>query len=394
MRVCIFSYYFPPHFSGAGFSAVTLARQLRARGIDVFFITVDASGLPRDGVHDGFRLYRIGEGRGRHRELAMWWQLARTLAAHRQEFDILHGRGSSYRHSAIGPIARALGKKSLAVVSLAQDDLAMLGRGAAGRLQQAFLGCVDRYVALSHEIQDEMALLPLDGSRVVHIPQPVDTERFTPATAAERAALRARHGLPAGLLAIYAGVVDARKNVEWLVRQWMTHADVHGAAALAVIGPASRHRAEAGLRDRLRQEVAAAGFGERILFRDFTSAIEDLYRACDVFVLPSSREGMPNAVLEAMACGLPCLVTRVSGTRELVTHGKSGMLFDVGDESSFLEGLRLFLQSSRARTEVGEQARARMLEEYSAPRIAERYVELYGELLGRRAVLDAGGRIG
>ncbi len=384
IRVCVFSYYFPPHFSGAGLYHVSLAKALSRSGVTGFFITVDNTGLPRRDVYDGFEVYRVTSGPKKHGELVLWWNMWRVLHARRHDFDILHAAGSTYRSSIVGPFARLLGKKSVTTVSLANDDLHLVGRTAAGKLQAMMLGYVDGYVSISSQITEEIRRLPLDFGRVVEIPQGVDVDRFCPADESEKAALREREALPGGKLALYTGVLDRRKNVEWLVKTWAEYRTRLGDWRLLLVGPASRHPSDSHLASTLREFVRNEGLADWILFRDFTPRIEDYYRAADLFILPSKNEGMPNAMLEAMACGLPCLATRISGTTDLVTHGKSGMLFEVDNERDFLEvGLSL-MRDPGLRREIGLQARARVIEEFSAAVVVEQYLRLYRNLLEGR----------
>src|SRR6185503_7921288 len=113
IRVCAFSYYFPPHFSGAGLYAISLAKALSKKGVEFFFVTVDNSGLAKHDVHQGFGVYRIADGPRKHGELVLWWNMWRALHAHRARFDIVHALGSTYRNSAVGLVSKSLGKKSL-----------------------------------------------------------------------------------------------------------------------------------------------------------------------------------------------------------------------------------------------------------------------------------------
>jgi glycosyltransferase involved in cell wall biosynthesis len=329
-------------------------------------------------------MYRISSGPSRHGEIAFWWNLWRALYTLRDRFQILHAQGSTYRNSAIGPIARVLGKKSLAVVTMAHNDLNAIGRTSAGKIQALFLGRVDRYVALSREIGDEIRRLPLDSSKVVEIPRGVDLERFTPASEGEKVLLRQAYNLPFGLLAIYVGVFDSRKNVDWLVKTWAKNRTQFEAWKLVLIGPASRDHRDQHLRETLQKWVKAENLGERILFRDFSPRIEEYFRAADLFVLPSKNEGMPNVALEAMACGIPCVLSRISGACDLVSHGVTGMLFDVDDERSFVKAVHPVVSSQSLRATIGARARATVMESYSNKIIAGRYLRLYHEMLEGR----------
>lgn len=385
IRICAFSYYFPPHFSGAGLYAFTLAKEFAKKGIRFIFVTVDNGGLPCKELYQGFEVYRVADGVKKHGEFVLWWNLWRTFFSLKNQFDIIHAFGSTYRNSVVGPISKCLGKKSLTTVSLANNDLHPMATGtAAGRIQKRFLGCVDRYVSLSRQITEEVRGLPLDFAKAVEIPQGVDTSRFYPASIDQRAGLRSQLNLPAGPMALYVGVLDSRKNVRWLVETWVRNQGALDPWRLLLVGPTSRDICDAGLRESLLNLVRGHGLEDRILFRDFNAHIEDYYRAADIFILPSQNEGMPNVVVEAMACGLPCVVTEISGTTDLIEHKRSGMLFQVNSESSFLNALHAVTPDQDMRNELGRRARDIMVERFSAEKITARYLELYREMLNGR----------
>ena len=116
-----------------------------------------------------------------------------------------------------------------------------------------------------------------------------------------------------------------------------------------------------------------------------TPTIEQFYRAADVLIFPSTREGLPNVVLEAMASGLPCVVSRLPGvTDSLVTDGVDGMLVEPGDRAGFGDALREVLTDPAKRARLGAAARLTAAR-YSLASIADRYVELYRGLLVERS---------
>ncbi len=382
IRVCAFSHYFPPHFSGAGLYAITLAKEFAKKGVQFIFVTVDNSGLPRLDEYQGFEVHRVAEGQMKHGEFTLWWNLGNALYSLRDRFDIIHAFGSTYRNSAIGPISKFLGKKSLTTVSMANNDLYPIAMGTtAGRLQRRFLSYVDRYVSLSHQITDEIKTLPLDFTKAAEIPQGVDTSRFYPADANQRAELRQRLELPQGPLAIYVGVLDSRKNVKWLVETWLKNSEAFAPWRLLLVGPTSRDACDADLREQLQSLAQDQDGRDRIVLRDFNPRVEDYYRAADLFVLPSQNEGMPNVVVEAMACGLPCVVTAISGTTDLIKHGDTGMLFTVNSEQTFVEAMRALMQSAEQRAQVGARARILMEQRFSTEHVCRVYLDLYRSML-------------
>ena len=183
-------------------------------------------------------------------------------------------------------------------------------------------------------------------------------------------------------MAVFVGVFDSRKNVEWLVKTWVRRCSEFADWRLLLVGPTSRDQRDLGLRTALQEVGARAGLTQKILFHDYSPRAEDYYRAADAFILPSHNEGMPNAVLEAMACGLACVVTRISGTTDLITHGHSGMLFDVNDEAAFVAAMSQLSQDNNLRDRISARASSFISEQYSVGKISDKYLQLYHEMLG------------
>ena len=117
------------------------------------------------------------------------------------------------------------------------------------------------------------------------------------------------------------------------------------------------------------------------MLRERVEQIEDYYRMADLFVLPSYREGLPNVLLEAMACGIAVVISKLSGIEGIVVEeGKSGFLFRPGNITELSERiLAVFANPSLARS-LGYEARHHVEQRYDIQKIAERYASLYTEL--------------
>src|SRR4030066_828676 len=219
IRVLMFSYYFPPQYSGAALQSLNLAKKLRNRGLEAIFLTVNHDKSPETGEIEGFKVYRLFESKGKFGEIFLWKNMWRLLS--HQKFDIIHSHGAYLRNSFIGPLSKLLKKKSLMKVSLANNDLCGLGKGRSGWLHKRFISMVDRYVSISKEITNELRNYGLPDKKIREIPNGVDTKRFSQVAHEEKIILRRRFGLPAdGLMLLYVGVIDERKNVKWLIERW------------------------------------------------------------------------------------------------------------------------------------------------------------------------------
>lgn len=100
----------------------------------------------------------------------------------------------------------------------------------------------------------------------------------------------------------------------------------------------------------------------------------------EIFILPSLWEGMPKTLLEAMACGLPVIGTKINGTREVIEHDKNGILCDT-DSNSIREAIINLMEDEELKRKIGENARGTIVENYSLDNLAEKELELMEELV-------------
>jgi glycosyltransferase involved in cell wall biosynthesis len=115
----------------------------------------------------------------------------------------------------------------------------------------------------------------------------------------------------------------------------------------------------------------------------FAGARDDAPRVAgtfDLFALPSQSEGLAIALIEAMALGIPAVVTRVGGLTEVIDHGKQGLVVKAGDPDAFAEAILVMLQDAGLRRTLGEAARARA-EQFDIRKAVRRHEEVYSELL-------------
>ena len=114
---------------------------------------------------------------------------------------------------------------------------------------------------------------------------------------------------------------------------------------------------------------------------DSRGDMAELYLAMDVAVLPSHREGIPRAIMEAAAMGLPAVATDIRGTREVVEDSGTGFLFPLRDVDSFVSKVERLLLDADLRKKMGTAARLRVLSKYTEKATSERLDRLYREIL-------------
>lgn len=129
---------------------------------------------------------------------------------------------------------------------------------------------------------------------------------------------------------------------------------------------------------RLREFASAAGIDARVHLLGHRSDIPDLLAASDVFVMPSLREALPMALLEAMFAGKPVIASRAAGIPEVIVEGRDGLLAGPGDEVQLQQALEQLLGDEALRRRLGHAGRDRAAGEFSAAAMTDAYEQAYG----------------
>ena len=227
--------------------------------------------------------------------------------------------------------------------------------------------CISRMVR--DDVQRHFAL-PDDRLHVIY--NAVDPREFSPAVRTNRAATRAELGIADDdVLFLLVGSGYARKGVATAIHAL---ARLPPAARLVVVG---KDKTPA----RYRRLAQRAGIAARVVFAGPQQDVRRFLGAADAFVLPTLYDPLSNAVLEALACGLPVVTSRRCGAGELVVAHDAGWTCDAIDDAAFAERMRVLLDpGERARRAANAVAAAATL----APEdMTRRMLDLYGTLLRR-----------
>jgi len=131
------------------------------------------------------------------------------------------------------------------------------------------------------------------------------------------------------------------------------------------------------LRPELERQVREAGLSDKFLFLGQRADVPSLLAHCDVFVLPSLSEGLPNVVLEALAAGLPVVATRVGGTPEIIRDGIDGLLVEPRDPKALADGIVRILSNPGLARSLLEAGRERVRTDFSFDRVISELEQLY-----------------
>ncbi|HEY8284618.1 MAG TPA: glycosyltransferase [Chloroflexota bacterium] len=240
---------------------------------------------------------------------------------------------------------------------------------------QRLLGAgVDRYIAVSDDMARRLRhTFQLPVQKVPVVRNGIALDRFCrPPNTGPRDFLS---GEAAGSIVLTTARLDQQKGHSYLLRAAVLVPEA--IFVLAGSGP---------LRSKLVAEAAALGVGDRIIFLGQRDDVPDLLAGCDLFVLPSLREGLPLSVLEAMAAGKPVIATRIGGTNEAIKHGESGLLVPPADPVALAAAIRALLADRELASRLATAGKIRAHQEFAAPAMIQHVTRIYDELLDARRI--------
>jgi glycosyltransferase involved in cell wall biosynthesis len=379
-----------PDVGGAALAGYYLVVSLAKLGHQVHFVTDagDLPGLPEGVVvHDVSTWYKRAISRT-FGSFSMWLvqHLVGNLLAARMarkvlrdenyDFDVVHG------HSSLATLLLCFRQRRVPVVYVEHDPGPWEGRYQP--VVESFIRkCVFR--ALDVEVfrrADHTIFVGEAGEReaktrwavpqqkVSTIPNGVDTNLFTPYGSSDSADPWPQ--LAAGYC-LYVGTLSPRKGVDLLLRALM---DLDIPCVVAGDGPS---------RKELERTARELGLSERVSFLGSVphAQLPELYRKAAIFVLPSSADAMPLALLEAMASGIPPVASSIYGIPKVIQHRYNGLLVTPGNLGEFRTALGELTADGALRQQLGRNARATVLEKFTWMAQARQVVRVYESLLER-----------
>ena len=216
----------------------------------------------------------------------------------------------------------------------------------------------------------------LAGKTVTSIPNPIDTREFRPA---DKTDARRRLSLPTDkrlILFVSQRTTDKRKGMRYMIEacQRLAEADpaMKETAAAVILGGHSEDFA-----GELPFNVYPIGYVSD------TRKMVDVYNAADLFVLPSLEDNLPNTVMEAMACGVPCVGFNTGGVPEMIDHRRNGYIAAYKDAQDLAEGMRWVL-SEADYDGLSREAVHKISTAYSQQSVALKYIDVYNQAIAYR----------
>ncbi len=388
MRICLCVSLFRPSLGGAERQAERLAQTLATRG---YHVTVITQRLPEteqeeemEGVHivRAIRTWNRGALFGLSYVLTLAWYLFR----HRRSFDLIQAT-YLYLDAFTALALRRFLRKPVILRPACGGIYGDLARLPTLRFWPLFpswdrpihtlilrtMQRADAVIALSNELADELQRAGFSSKCIVRIPNGVDHRRFIPTDSATRRVRQASLGL-AGPVLTFIGRLHTQKDLGTMLRAASHLRNRWPNLHVVVVGEGPEERT-------LHSLAIQLGLKEQVMFAGGVPDVTPFLVATDVFVHPSRAEGMPGALLEAMATGLPCVATRIGGTIDVISDGTDGLLVEPGDVEGMAAAVARLLADPELAASLGTAARRTVEAHFTMETIAKSYETLYERLI-------------
>jgi len=359
-------------YHGAENMAAELIRQLTACGVNNdlgVFRSSDRSNLDilnatRDAISSGM----VYECRGRF-DISTVFALRNYIKSH--DVDIIHSH--KYKTNLYAFLANIGVRKKL--VSTCHN---WLGESLSMRfyawLDKRVLRHFDMVVGVSEEIRSELRR-HMSPDRIRSVGNGVDIRKYT--RTMDNGEAKKRLGIGSKYVIGFVGRLSPEKGIDYLLRAVSGLVKEGLDVSALIVG-------DGELAAALKQEANRLQITDRVTFTGNRSDTPLLYSAMDVFVLPSQQEAFPMVLLEAMACGVPIVATRVGDVAEIVEPGVSGLLVDTRDAAALQSAIARILSDEALARRMSAAAQARAVDRFSSSAMAKQYLAIYERITDAR----------
>lgn len=389
LKVIMLQLEYFPLFSGHAVYLQHLIKKLNLLKCETVVLSGDFSYLPKYDKIDGIEVFRIPFA---HDE--RWWELKlsgrilKFLYKNRKNYNVLHINGILDFYGVITIFNRLFRKNTITQMVLfgSDDPITQINTYKLMRLRYIVLTALGYFTCISKRIEKSYLDAKLTPKKISYIKQGVDIEKFKPVKDKnEKEMIKIKLGLQdCPKIVIFIGAVVKRKGVDLLVRSWKKVQQNNPSVCLVILGQDSFNDTDSNkielnkFVENIKNEVYQNQL--RVKFLGIKYNVNEYLKCADIFVLPSRKEGFGNVIIEAMASGLPAIVTYMDGVaKETIENGLNGYIVYNTDQLS--ESINHLLSNGSLSKKMGLSGRIRAIQEFSLDSIAKQYVFQYRRML-------------
>ena len=307
-------------------------------------------------------VYRLSSKSNFIIRLAQLFNIIFFFVRNKNKFDIVHFHGFTSRNAFIILISKIFRKKIIIkFTSFGHDDPGTIKRKS--RILYFIYQFADSYIGISPVFKESYTKLNFNENNFFSIPNGVDIKLFSPLkNNTEKTLIRSKLGLPEKInLIIFVGHFSLEKSALDLLYAWINLQEKGFALNSGIVFIGSTDTDEFEVNNEtinLIRSLSRNYLNKKLFFVEKTNNIEEYYKASDVYVMSSVREGLPNTLLEAMSSSLPAIATKLDGITDwIINDGEDGLLYEIGNINQLSSHLKKLLLDFKLREKLGCNAR-------------------------------------
>ena len=304
--------------------------------------------------------------------VSLLWHLWRK----RNEYDLIHIHGLNYHTFAAVLAGKWFGRGTLTKLANSgqASDIDKMRQNKKLMFTQQMLPMAlesDRFIAINKDIVNELKAAGVPHQKIIKLTNGVEVDEIV---------AKEDYTLGSPIRIVFVGRLHEQKGVDTLLNafQLLLESYAQRSLSLQLIG-------DGPLRNELVTLAERLGVMPHVDFVGLSDQVMAYLHQADLFVLPSRAEGISNALLEAMACALPVVVSQIPGNTDVVEHEKNGLLVPPDDAEALAASIASLLERHDLRKSLGTNARQVVNERYSLDSVADQYISLYHEMLSRQS---------
>lgn len=377
--IAVISSLFYPYYGGAEKQLELLARECLSRGVDCLVITRRLGCLKSTECLNSLPIYRIFASSANS-----VWLSTLTFIISGCFFFITHPSVTRKVHilqadcDSPGVIALIIG-----ILFRKRVVIRMRGTGqqefiSKSRVLTAYLRTILKLsdsTVIQYDQERALVGMGINARKIRLIPNGVNVNFFKKSNTALSKGIREKMGLNSFVIGLYVGRIDHIKGLDILLAALPNVLEKYPEFRLIVVGSGP-------FKDHVCRQSESLGINGKVIFKGDVEDVKKYYEIADIFILPSRGEGISNALLEAMSMELPVIATDVGGSKKVVTNLTNGFLVEVS-ASEISKKIKLLIGDVVLRRNFGKAARRTIETCFSSAEIAEKYCELYLQVLSR-----------
>ena len=363
--LCVASDLYPPVIGGIGVHAHKMSKEQARLGHDVTVYTSNVDGRPTQESKDGYKIIRFKpllKLMGNSISPTLFLKLIHT----RNDFDVIHAHSYLFFSTNLCALVKKIGSSPLVIT-----NHGLVSQTAPLWLQKMYIPTIakwtfksaDKIICYTKEELAEIKRLGINPNKIAIIHNGTDIKLFTPFKK-ERSTNQI----------LWIGRYVLGKGVEYLIDAFHILVKENPNLKLLMIG-------RGALKKNIEQRMRNLNLSKNIIMKDFIpdSELPKIYRNSDVFVLSSLNEGVPNTILEAMACGIPIVCTELPQLVDVVKG--CGLLVPLRDPQALADAIYRIISDKELAQKLGENGRKKVVENYSWEDTVNKTINIYEGLI-------------